>query len=86
MTGIELTEWQANFATAYFLMPPDAVKFGFQEVFKIKCSRTLPKRYSPLDEGNLMKLADLFSASKSAMSIRLEALGLMNGFPDTKYT
>jgi hypothetical protein len=85
MTGIEVTEWQANVATAYFLMPPDAVKFGFCEVFKIERNRMLPVQYSPLDECNLEKLADLFSASKKAVSIRLEELGLMSGFPDNRW-
>jgi len=81
MTGIQLTEWQANVAASYFLMPPEAVKHGFSDVFKIERSRMLPLQYSPLDENSLVELADLFGASKRAMSIRLEELGFITGFP-----
>ena len=81
MTGIELTEWQANVAASYFLMPPDAVKLGFCEVFEIECSRVLPIQFTPLDGNRLKRLADSFSASIRAISIRLEELGLMTGFP-----
>ena len=81
MTGIELTEWQANVAASYFLMPPEAVKLGFREVFEIESNRVLPIQYTPLDENRLKRLADSFSASKIAISIRLEELGLIIGFP-----
>jgi hypothetical protein len=84
MTGIEVTEWQANLAAAYFLMPPEAVTYGFREVFQLAQNIRLPINYIPAYNDQLKQLADMFSASKKAISIRLEDLGLMCGFPRYK--
>jgi Zn-dependent peptidase ImmA (M78 family) len=76
MTDIELTEWQANVAAAHFLMPPEAVTFAFREVFEVAQNALLPIKYNILSEERRKRLADLFIASKRAMSIRLGGLGL----------
>jgi Zn-dependent peptidase ImmA (M78 family) len=42
LTGIQITEWQANAAAAVFLMPSEAVTFAFREVLKIPQTKALP--------------------------------------------
>jgi hypothetical protein len=62
-------------------MPPEAVDLAFREVFRVSQGTLLPTRYNPLLDRQLKQLADMFSAAKKAMSIRLKDLGLMDGFP-----
>lgn len=81
LTGIEITEWQANAAAAAFLMPHEAVIFAFREVLKVPHSKRLPIQWTPNVEIKLPEISDMFSASCTAMKYRLTDLGLVANFP-----
>jgi hypothetical protein len=81
LTGIQITEWQANCAAAVFLMPGDAVIFAFREVLKVPMTKTLPIQWNLSIDLKVYDIADMFSASYTAMKYRLIDLGLVTGFP-----
>lgn len=81
LSGIAITEWQANAAAAAFLMPRDAVANAFRDLLKVSHSQTLPIEWTPTLDAYVYKLADLFSASYTAMKYRLNDLSFMCGFP-----
>lgn len=81
LTGIQITEWQANAAAAIFLMPQKAVEAAFREVLKVSVTKTLPLQWSlPLDM-KIPEIAEMFGASYTAMKYRLTDLGLLAGVP-----
>jgi hypothetical protein len=81
LSGIQITEWQANFAAAVFLMPQEAMMTAFRIVFKESALKPLPLRWTSENDGMVSKMANMFSASYTAMKYRMIALGLMTGFP-----
>jgi hypothetical protein len=81
LTGIQITEWQANAAAAVFLMPREAVTFAFREVLKIPTTKTLPIQWTLPIDVQISEIADMFSASYTAMKYRLADLGLLSGIP-----
>ncbi|MDR0695954.1 MAG: ImmA/IrrE family metallo-endopeptidase [Christensenellaceae bacterium] len=81
LSGIQITEWQANAATAAFLMPREAVTFAFREVLQVPSTKTLPMQWTLPIDVKISEIADMFSASYSAMKYRLSDLGLLTGIP-----
>ena len=81
LTGIQITEWQANCTAAVFLMPREAVAFAFRKVLKIPKSKTLPILWTPDIDCMIYDIADMFGASYAAMKYRLTDLGFVTGFP-----
>lgn len=81
LSGIAITEWQANAAAAAFLMPRGALTTAFRELLKVSQSQILPIQWTPTLDAYVYKLAELFSASYPAMKYRLNDLNLMRGFP-----
>jgi hypothetical protein len=81
LTGIQITEWQANVAAAAFLMPRMAIDFAFHETLKILKASALPIRWSPGIDGSIHEMANMFTASYAAMKFRLIDLGYVTGFP-----
>lgn len=81
LTGIQITEWQANCAAAAFLMPREAVTIAFCEVLKVPMSKSLPIQWTLPIDCKVNNIADMFSASYTAMKYRLIDLGLVTGFP-----
>lgn len=81
MSGIQLTEWQANAATAVFLMPQNAVVFAVRELLKLPKNTRFPIQWNSDLELMIPVLARLFGASVAAMHYRLSDLGLISGFP-----
>ena len=81
LTGIQITEWQANCAAAAFLMPSKAVTFAFREVLKVPMTMRLPIQWTIAIDLKVYDIADMFSASYTAMKYRLTDLGLVTGFP-----
>jgi len=79
LTGMEITEWQANAATAAFLMPRRAVVFAFREAMKIPASLAFPVKYSLAIETQIEVMADMFGVSYTAMKYRLFDLCLVEG-------
>lgn len=82
LIGIQITEWQANCTAAVFLMPSEAVKFAFREILKIPLSQSLPIQWTPQIDSKVSVIADMFSASYTAMKYRLIDLSLVTGFPN----
>lgn len=83
LSGIEITEWQANAATAAFLMPQKAVTFAFCEEFKLTTTKFAPIMWSTKANQHLVNLSNLFGVSLVAMKYRLETLGLLKNLPQT---
>jgi hypothetical protein len=83
LTGIQIIEWQANCAAAVFLMPPKAVLNAFREKLHIATTKTLPIQWTLLIDSAIHDIADMFSASYTAMKYRLIDLGLVVGFPES---
>lgn len=79
LRGIEITEWQANAATAAFLMPKEAVIVAFRETMRIPQSQVFPIKWSVLVDLKVETMADMFGASYTAMKYRLFDLGLVEG-------
>lgn len=71
MSSLEICEYQANFCAACFLMPRVPVTAMFHRLAS-------PGRNNFVDESIMAEMAAAFSVSKSAMRIRLQALGLSN--------
>ncbi|MDR1508965.1 MAG: ImmA/IrrE family metallo-endopeptidase [Synergistaceae bacterium] len=86
MTGIQITEWQANAAAAEFLMPRLAAILAFHERLRIPRSQSLPIRWSPEMDATIHEIADMFTASYTAMKFRLIDLDLVIGFPSHSYS
>lgn len=81
LTGLQITEWQANAAAAEFLMPRKAVDVAVREVLKVPSTRTLPIQWSLPIDMIIPEIADMFGASYAAMKYRLTDLGLLTGVP-----
>lgn len=79
LTGMDITEWQANAATAAFLMPRQAVIFALRQIMKIPTTQALPIRYSLTIDLYIEEMADMFGVSCTAMKYRLFDLGLLEG-------
>lgn len=79
LTGMDITEWQANAATAAFLMPRQAVIFAFRETMKIPSHKSLPIKWSLAVDLRVEEMADMFNVSYTAMKYRLFDLGLVEG-------
>ena len=78
-SGIKITEWQANAAAAVFLMPNEAVTLAYNEVLTIPKTKTLPIKWTTEINSQIFNMANMFSASYSAMKYRLLDLGLLTG-------
>ena len=78
-SGIKITEWQANAAAAAFLMPGQAVTHAFLDILKIPQKKTLPIKWTSEIDNQIFNMANMFSASYSAMKYRLLDLGLLTG-------
>jgi len=62
-------------------MPSKAVTFAFREVLKVPMTMRLPIQWTIAIDLKVYDIADMFSASYTAMKYRLTDLGLVTGFP-----
>ena len=77
LSGIEITEWQANAAAAAFLMPREAVTLAFREVMKVPANRMLPIPCTLAVDSRIGEIADMFGVSFTSMKYRFIDLSLI---------
>lgn len=73
-------EWQANVMASCLLMPRELVRKTMQEFGLEKKSRQVNKIYLASDYSKLLRMAEKLGVSKTALSIRLNQLGLMDRY------
>lgn len=73
-------EWQANVMASCLLMPRELVRKTMQEFGLGKKSRQVNKIYLASDYSKLLRMAEKLGVSKTALSIRLNQLGLMDRY------
>lgn len=71
-------EWQADALAAALLMPKDAILDGMFLEGLGEHIGTLSKKYTPNKYESFCRLAETLGASKSALSFRMEDLGLLD--------
>lgn len=71
------TEWQADSFAAALLMPQDAVLDAMFYVGIHDKMKVLSKKYSQYKYDRFCEMADLLGVSKTALSYRMEQLGLL---------
>ena len=79
-------EWQANIMASCLLMPRELVRKTMQELGLGKKSRQANKIYLASDYSKLSRMAEKLGVSKTALSIRLNQLGLMDRYFFTPHT
>ena len=77
-TVTDWTEWQADALAAALLMPEDAIREGMFLAGLGEHIGTLSKKYTPNKYESFCRLAEVLGASKSALSFRMEQLGLLD--------
>ncbi len=78
MGGIEITEYQANYCAAAFLMPKDAVTKIFLERLGMKAFPISPVKVTAKVDAVISEMAEMFSVNYSPMKYRLQALKLIS--------
>ena len=71
-------EWQADALAAALLMPKDAILDVMFLTGLGEHISTLSKKYTPNKYESFCRLAEVLGASKSALSFRMEQLGLLD--------
>ena len=71
-------EWQADALAAALLMPKDAILDVMFLTGLGEHIGTLSKKYTPNKYESFCRLAEVLGASKSALSFRMEQLGLLD--------
>ena len=77
-TVTDWAEWQADALAAALLMPEHAIREGMFLVGLGEHIGTLSKKYTPNKYESFCRLAEVLGASKSALSFRMEQLGLLD--------
>lgn len=78
MTAIEIIEYQANYCTAAFLMPREAVQSNFMRKVGLKALPNTPMALNYKLDEIISDMAELFSVNYTPMKYRLQTLNLIS--------
>ncbi len=78
MTAIEIIEYQANYCTAAFLMPKNAVTTIFTQRLRLKSPPIEPIKLTYQIDKIIPAIAELFSVNYTPMKYRLQELKLLS--------